>query len=79
VPEASNQFVFNEPLVLWRMQRANGLQAHAVIGPRPNGAVIVWFVNDRPVGYREFDDWAVALGWNDRLQAQNWAVGWRHV
>lgn len=68
---------FDEPVVLWRMQRPNGLQFHAVIGPRVDGAVIVWFVNDRPMGYRDFDDWSSALGWSERLQAQNWAVGWR--
>ena len=59
------------------MRRANGLNAHAVIGPRADGAVIVWFVNGHPVGSRNFTDWTSALGWSDRLQAQNWAVGWR--
>jgi hypothetical protein len=48
-----------------------------VIGPRPNGAVVVWFVNGRPIGYRDFGDWTSALGWSGRLQAQNWSVGWR--
>jgi len=59
------------------MQRSNGLHSHAVIGPRPDGAVIVWFINDRPVGFRDFGDWTSALGWSDRLQHQNWATGWR--
>ncbi|HZM60165.1 MAG TPA: hypothetical protein VFB85_10220 [Vicinamibacterales bacterium] len=59
------------------MQRANGQQAHAVIDPKSNGAVVVWFVNSRPMGYRTFNDWTTALGWSERLQAQNWAAGWR--
>ena len=59
------------------MRRANGLKSHAVIDPRADGAVIVWFVNGHPVGRRDFDDWTSALWWSDRLQAQNWAVGWR--
>jgi hypothetical protein len=59
------------------MQRPDGRQAHAMIGPRSNGAVVVWFVNGHPIGYREFDDWTAALGWSDRLQHQNWAAGWR--
>lgn len=63
--------------MLWRMRRVNGLESHAVLGPRSDGAVVVWFVNERPIGYRNFSDWTSALGWSDRLQAQNWAVGWR--
>jgi hypothetical protein len=59
------------------MQRGNGLHAHAVIGPRSDGAVIVWFINERPVGFRDFSDWTSALGWSDRLRHQNWAAGWR--
>jgi hypothetical protein len=59
------------------MERAGGLSSHAVIGPGTAGAVLVWFVNGRPLGYREFTDWVGALRWSDQLQAQNWAVGWR--
>ena len=59
------------------MRRVNVLESHAVLGPRSDGAVVVWFVNERPIGYRNFSDWTSALGWSDRLQAQNWAVGWR--
>ena len=69
--------VFEEPTVMWRMERAGGLASHAVIGPGPDGAVLVWFVNGRAVGYRDFTDWAAALRWSDQLQAQNWSVGWR--
>lgn len=78
MPETSKKtFSFQEPVVLWRMQRPDGRLSHAMIGPRSNGAVIVWFINDRPVGYRDFDNWTAALGWSDRLQHQNWAAGWR--
>lgn len=63
--------------MLWRMNRADGLQLHATIGPRSDGALIVWFVNGHLLGYRDFLDWTSALRWSDQLQAQNWAVGWR--
>lgn len=77
MPESPNGLTLDDPVVLWRMQRAGGLLSHAVIGPRSDGAVVAWFVNGRPLGYRHFDDWTSALRWSDRLQAQNWAVGWR--
>ena len=79
VPENAMRPVFDDPTVMWRMQRADGSSAHAVIGPRPDGAVVVWFINGRPLGFRDFDDWTGALRWSDQLQAQNWAVGWRLV
>jgi hypothetical protein len=69
--------LYEEPTVMWRMQRADGRLSHAVIGPHPDGAVVVWFINDRPLGYRAFDDWTSALRWSDQMQAQNWAAGWR--
>jgi hypothetical protein len=59
------------------MNRADGLQLHATIGPRSDGALVVWFVNGHMLGYRSFLDWTSALRWSDQLQAQNWAVGWR--
>jgi hypothetical protein len=74
VPE---RVVYDEPTVLWRMRRADGLSCHAEIVPRSEAAVVVWFVNGRPLGYREFGDWTGALRWSDQMQAQNWAVGWR--
>jgi hypothetical protein len=69
--------VYDEPTVMWRMRRADGLLSHAVIGPGSDGAVVVWFINGRPLGYRAFGDWICALRWSDQMQAQNWAVGWR--
>jgi hypothetical protein len=77
VPETPMRVVYDEPTVMWRMRRADGLSSHAVIGPRPDGAIVVWFINGRPLGYRDFGDWTSALRWSDQLQAQNWAVGWR--
>jgi hypothetical protein len=64
---------------MWRMRRAGGLSAHAVIGRSTDGAVLVWYLNGRPIGFRNFSDWAGALRWSDQMQAQNWAVGWRPV
>lgn len=73
------RFVYDEPTVMWRMRRADGLLSHAVIAPGAGGAVVVWFINDRPLGYRDFGDWSDAVRWSEQMQAQNWAVGWRHV
>jgi hypothetical protein len=67
------------PTVMWRMRRSGGLSTYAVIGLQGNGAWVMWFVNDRPLGFRDFDDWESAIRWSDRLQAQNWAVGWRLI
>jgi len=74
VPE---RVVYDEPTVLWRMRRDDGLSCHAVIRLRSDGAIVVWFVNGRPLGYRDFGDWTKALRWSEQMQAQNWAVGWR--
>jgi hypothetical protein len=77
VDETSAVPVYDEPTVMWRMRRHDGLQSHAVIRPRSDGAVVVWFINGRPLGFRDFSDWTSALLWSDQMQAQNWAVGWR--
>ena len=50
-----------------------------MIGPAPDGAIVVWFLNGRPLGYREFGDLTSAFNWTNQLQAQNWATGWRLV
>jgi hypothetical protein len=71
------RLMYDEPTVMWRMRRADGLLSHAVIAPCSDGAVVVWFINGRPLGYRAFGDWTSALRCSDQLQAQNWAVGWR--
>jgi hypothetical protein len=68
---------YDEPTIMWRMRRADGLSAHAVIGLRGSRAWVMWFVNDRPLGVREFEDWESAIHWSERMQAQNWTVGWR--
>ena len=75
--ETPSPLVYDQPTVMWRMRRADGLSSHAVIGPRSEGAVVVWFINGRPLGFKDFDDWASALRWSDQMQAQNWAMGWR--
>ena len=75
--ETPTPLMYDEPTVMWRMRRADGLSSHAVIGSRSEGAVVVWFINGRPLGFKDFDDWASAVRWSDQMQAQNWAVGWR--
>jgi hypothetical protein len=39
----------------------------------------MWFLNERPMDVRDFDDWESALRWSERLRDQSWAVGWRLV
>jgi hypothetical protein len=68
---------YDEPAVMWRMRRGDGMSTHAVIGPESGGARVTWYLNGCAVGARDFSDWAVALEWTDRMQFQNWTVGWR--
>lgn len=71
-------YTYNEPTVMWRMQRGNGQAAQAVIAPGgEGGSVVVWYLNGRPLGMREFADWTSAIAWTDRMRDQNWAAGWR--
>ena len=67
---------YDEPTVMWRMRRA-ALRSHAVIARWEQGARVIWCVNERPVGVREFPDLATAIRWTEQLQFQNWAAGWR--
>ena len=62
---------------MWRMQRADGQSSHAVIDPRLDQVAVIWFVNDRRLGSRDFDDWTSALLWSEQMQAQYWTAGWR--
>ncbi len=62
---------------MWRMWRADGQSSHVVIDPRAGGVAVIWFVNDRPMGFRDFDDWTGALLWSEQMRAQNWTAGWR--
>lgn len=68
---------YDEPTVMWRMRRGPAQRAHAVIGLRGHAAWVMWFLNDRAMEIRDFDDCESALRWSDRLRDQNWAAGWR--
>jgi len=68
---------YNEPTVMWRMRRAGGDCAHALIDTVEGTTRVVWFVNGRSLGARYFDDWTGAMQWSDRLRAHSWSVGWR--
>ncbi|MGE3110161.1 MAG: hypothetical protein AB7I13_17980 [Vicinamibacterales bacterium] len=68
---------YDEPTVMWRMKRSDGLTTHAVIGTDAGAAWAMWFLNGSVVGVRKFDDLAGAYEWTERLQFQNWTVGWR--
>jgi len=77
VKRTPTESTYDEPTVMWRMRRSNGLSTHAVIGPQESGAWVMWYLNGSPVGVRNFDDWTSAIEWTDRMQFQNWTVGWR--
>jgi hypothetical protein len=62
---------------MWRMHRPDRLVMHAVIAPTTRGASVMWFVNTRLLGMREFANWGDAIAWSDRIRDQNWAAGWR--
>jgi len=68
---------YNEPTVMWRMQRRDGCRAHALIDTAKGRTRVVWFVNSRPVGARYVEDWTAAIQWTERLQGQYWIFGWR--
>jgi hypothetical protein len=70
-------FTYDEPTVIWRMHRGEGTSTHAVIGPEGDAAWVMWFVNGRPMGVRDFNDWDGALQWCEQMRLQNWSVGWR--
>jgi hypothetical protein len=76
---ASISSTYDEPTVMWRMRRGRHFTAHAMIGLQGTGAWVMWFVNDWPLGIRDFDNCESAIRWSDRLKAQNWSVGWRLV
>ena len=62
---------------MWRMHRERGLVMHVEISPTSAGASVMWFVNARQLGVREFRDWTDAIAWTERIRKQNWTVGWR--
>jgi hypothetical protein len=68
---------YDEPTVMWRMRRRDGQTTHAVIRLKGRRAWVLWFLNGRPLGRRDFDDWASAIRWCDQMRAQNWTFGWR--
>ena len=68
---------YNEPTVIWRMHRDDGRRAWAAIDPRHGATRVIWFIDERPLGARYFEDWTGALAWCERLRAQYWSAGWR--
>ena len=61
---------------MWRMRHRDGRCAQAVIDPTDSGARAQWFVGGRLLSVRDFTDWTGAIAWIERLQAQQWTVGW---
>ena len=59
------------------MKRGDGFSAHAVIAASGESVLVVWFLNQRPLGGREFHDWASAIEFSEQMRRQNWAIGWR--
>jgi hypothetical protein len=70
---------FDEPVVMWRMERVDGRRSHLVLGRDTDVIWAVWFLNETPLGMRDFNDFASAVAWADRMKAQNWSIGWRLV
>ncbi len=64
---------------MWRMRRADGLFTHLLVGCQGSGAWAAWFLNDRPLGVRDFDDLGSAIAFSERMQTQNWTAGWRLI
>lgn len=64
---------------MWRMHRHDGLSTHLVVGRDRRGVSATWFLNNHPMGSRQFPDLGGAVRFSEQLQAQNWAVGWRLV
>ena len=79
MPDSRTASTYNEPTVMWRMQRENGLRMHVVIAPTKRGVSVMWLVNGRLLGMREFTDWTEAIAWSDRIRNQNWTAGWRLI
>jgi hypothetical protein len=79
VPETSTPLVYREPTVMWRMRRSDGRRSHALIRLHKDGAIVIWFVNDRPMGCRGFSDMGGALSLSDQMMTENLAAGWRLV
>ena len=79
VPNQPTRSQYAEPVVMWRMRRADGQMSHAVIAPIARGVRVMWFVNSHLLGMREFEDCAEAIQWSDRMRDQNWATGWRLI
>ncbi|MGE3844886.1 MAG: hypothetical protein AB7I50_25255 [Vicinamibacterales bacterium] len=66
-----------EPTVMWRMTRPNGLRAHLVIGREGRRYWAAWFLNATILGIRDFSELGPAIDFSDRMQFQNWSIGWR--
>ncbi len=77
MPDSPAASTYSEPTVIWRMHRGEHMSSHAVITPTVDGAIVMWFVNSRLVGRRDFDDWSGAITWSERILHQNWTIGWR--
>lgn len=48
-----------------------------MIGRQGQAAWAMWFLNDRPLYVRDFDNLESALRWSDQIRDQNSAAGWR--
>lgn len=66
-----------QPTVMWRMIRPNGLRAHLVIGREGRRYWAAWFLNATVLGVRDFSELGSAIDFSDRMQFQNWSIGWR--
>ena len=68
---------YAEPTIMWRLRRADGCGAHAVIIPHGTAASAMWFSEGKPQGCRDFLTWHDAIYWLDCELAQLLLVGWQ--
>ena len=68
---------YAEPTIMWRLRRADGCGAHALIIPHGNAATAMWFAEGKPEESRDFTNWHDAIYWLDCELAKLLLVGWQ--
>lgn len=67
---------YNEPAVLWRLERGRD-RARATVIPGAPESTLVYFVNDKFEKGQNVADWAQAIEAAERLKQQLLGDGWK--
>jgi hypothetical protein len=67
---------YNEPAVLWRLERGRD-RARATVIPGVPESTLVYFVNDKFEKGQNVADWAQAIEAAERLKQQLLGDGWK--